>query len=108
MLLESVYAPMLEKNNIQYKIIDPNIIDEGEGVRLATMHRVKGLEFSHVIIAWVNEGIVPPKTLLNKMHVEVSRNDAILRERSLLYVAATRARDYLIVTSYGVRSSILN
>jgi mRNA-degrading endonuclease RelE of RelBE toxin-antitoxin system len=107
-LIESVYAPMLEKNNIQYKIIDPNIIDEGEGVRLATMHRVKGLEFSHVIIASVNEGIVPPKTLLNKMHDEVSRNDAILRERSLLYVAATRARDYLVVTSYGVRSSLLN
>lgn len=34
------------------------------GLRLATMHRVKGLEFDHIIIAGVNEGIVPLQMVL--------------------------------------------
>ncbi|EJR47000.1 MULTISPECIES: DEAD/DEAH box helicase [Bacillus cereus group] len=106
-LLESVYTPMLEKDNIPSVIIDTNVTDQGEGVRLATMHRVKGLEFSHVIIAAVNENIVPPKLLLDKAYDEISKQDVIQRERSLLYVAATRARDYLLVTSYGESSSVL-
>lgn len=107
-LLETIYAPMLAEDNIPYVIIDPQLNEQGEGVRLATMHRVKGLEFSHVVIASVNDEVVPPKTLLVNVHDEVSKNDVILRERSLLYVAATRARDYLLITSYGKCSSILN
>jgi len=31
------------------------------GLRLATMHRVKGLEFDYIIIAAVNDGIIPLK-----------------------------------------------
>jgi len=76
------------------------------GVRLATMHRVKGLEFAHVLIAGVNDGIVPLD--LTRFSVDDSElADTELRERSLLHVAATRARDTLTITSYGVRSRIL-
>ena len=38
---------------------------------------------------------------------QVSREEVELRERSLLYVAATRARDELLVTSYGEPSGFL-
>lgn len=106
-LLETVYAPMLHQDHIPYVIIDPQLSEQGEGVRLATMHRVKGLEFSRVVIASVNKGIAPPRHLLAKAHDEVAKEDVLMREKSLLYVAATRARDYLLITSYGERSSIL-
>lgn len=106
-LIKDVYEPFFNKEGILSVILNPNEIQQGEGIRLATMHRVKGLEFSHLIIASVNEGIMPPKNVLLKAADEVSRNDIIQRERSLLYVAATRARDYLVVTSYGAKSELL-
>jgi len=76
---------------------------DGPGVRLATMHRVKGLEFAHVLIAGVNEGIVP---FIYKDGEPLDKED-LLQERCLLHVAATRARDTLTVTSYGRPSSFL-
>lgn len=106
-LLSNVYEPMFKQENIPYVILDPNDPQQKPGVRLATMHRVKGLEFSQMIIASVNEGIVPPKQAIEKAADEVSKNDILQREKSLLYVAATRARDYLIITSYGEKSKLL-
>ncbi|WP_277679358.1 UvrD-helicase domain-containing protein [Gracilibacillus dipsosauri] len=106
-LIEDVYAPFFKKEGIASVILNPNDTNQGEGIRLATMHRVKGLEFSHMIIASVNAGIMPPKNVLVKAADEVSRIDIIQREKSLLYVAATRARDYLVVTSYGEKSELL-
>lgn len=106
-LIEDVYEPFFKKEGITSVILNPNETNQGDGIRLATMHRVKGLEFSHMIIASLNEGIMPPKNALEKAADEVSRNDIIQREKSLLYVAATRARDYLVVTSYGEQSELL-
>lgn len=77
--------------------------DEGAGVRLATMHRVKGLEFAHIFIAGVNEGIVP----FVHQYGDYPYEEDLLRERCLLHVAATRARDTLTVTSYGTPSPML-
>lgn len=106
-ILENIYVPMLKNNNIPHTILDPHLAEQGNGVRLATMHRVKGLEFSHVLIASVNQGVVPPKFALEKAYDEISKNDVMVRERSLLYVASTRARDYLLITSYGKKSLLL-
>jgi hypothetical protein len=74
--------------------------DAGEGVRLATMHRVKGLEFTHIFMVGVNEGILPNRHVL-------AEDEEALRERCLLHVAATRARDTLTITSYGRPSPFL-
>jgi superfamily I DNA/RNA helicase len=46
------------------------------GVRLATMHRVKGLEFDHVIIASVREGMVPPSV------VEMESEDPVVKREA--------------------------
>lgn len=77
--------------------------DAGDGVRFATMHRVKGLEFAHVLIAGVNEGVIPP----NYNGGEPPDEDQILLERCLLHVASSRARDTLTITSYGKPSPFL-
>ncbi len=77
------------------------------GIRLATMHRVKGLEFEHVIIVAANEGILPLKAAVVDAEDAVARRDAETGERSLLYVALTRARRSATITAYGPPSSLL-
>jgi len=69
-----------------------------EGVRLATMHRVKGLEFRHVFIADVNDGVIPLRQAVESSEDETERRATQASERALLHVAATRAINGLYVT----------
>lgn len=73
---------------------------------LVTMHSAKGLEFSRVVLFDVSEGSVPLPAALHGL-AGSDLEDAVLRERSLLYVAASRARDELVVTWAGKRSVLL-
>jgi superfamily I DNA/RNA helicase len=77
------------------------------GIRLATMHRVKGLEFEHVIVVAANEGVIPLKAAVVDAEDAVARRDAETGERSLLYVALTRARRSATITGYGQASPFL-
>jgi superfamily I DNA/RNA helicase len=77
------------------------------GVRIATMHRVKGLEFERVWLAEVSDGIVPPPGMLQHQADDTSRAEALLKERSLLYVAATRAKREAVVSWVGTPSELL-
>jgi superfamily I DNA/RNA helicase/mRNA-degrading endonuclease RelE of RelBE toxin-antitoxin system len=78
-----------------------------EGVRVATMHRVKGLEFDRIIVAGVNEGVLPDQVVLEATSDPAVRKDTEFRERALLYVAATRAKKEVVVTSFGRPSELL-
>jgi superfamily I DNA/RNA helicase len=81
-----------------------------EAVRLMTGHRAKGLEWSLVVVAGVQEGLWPDLRRRGSL-LEADRigrdglaepmNPAALlaEERRLFYVAATRARDRLVVTA---------
>lgn len=71
------------------------------GIRIATMHRVKGLEFDAVAVADVNPGTVPPKGKLEETTDVVSRHELCKQYRSLIYVALTRARKEALMA--GVR-----
>ncbi|MET4004291.1 superfamily I DNA/RNA helicase [Arthrobacter sp. UYCu511] len=71
-----------------------------------TMHAAKGLEFSKVILMGVSDASLPQKAALQNL-AESELDEALLRERSLLYVAATRARDELLVTWSGEPSVLL-
>lgn len=75
---------------------DPGI----DGIRFATMHRVKGLEFKAVFIVGANEGIMPQQ-VSGKSEDDTEIRIAQLSERSLFYVAASRARDALFVSCCG-------
>lgn len=79
-----------------------------EGVRLATMHAMKGLEFRAVSVLSVNEGAVPFAREITPREVDPLQHDADLRrERRLLFVACTRAREALSVTWSGTPSPFL-
>lgn len=71
-----------------------------------TMHRAKGMEFSRVLLFDVGGGSIPATYLLRGLS-EADRAEVLRKERSLLYVAATRARDQLVVMWSGEASSML-
>lgn len=71
------------------------------GVRLATMHRVKGLEFERVILAGVNDGEVPLRFALEDTEDATVRESREVQERALFYVACSRARQEVLVTTSG-------
>lgn len=99
--IEEDYGPALTRAGIPILYLQADTPeDAGSGVRLATMHRVKGLEFQHVIVAGVCDGIVPLERL-HKDADEGERAETEVQERCLFHVAASRARDTLTITGYG-------
>ncbi|MEU7599976.1 ATP-dependent DNA helicase [Streptomyces sp. NPDC041003] len=81
-----------------------------EAVRLMTAHRSKGLEWSLVVVAGVQEGLWPDLrrrgSLLEADRIgrdglaePLTPGALLAEERRLFYVAATRARDRLVVTA---------
>lgn len=96
----------LKRASLPTVVLDGTRIDSPEvpGVRLATMHRVKGLEFDRMVLASMNEGLVPLSRALDSKGDEVERDWAETEERALVYVAATRAKRELLVLSYGAPS----
>ena len=77
------------------------------GVRMATMHRIKGLEFDRIIIAGANEGTIPFDGAESRSSDSTVRVDSEINERALLYVSATRAKKEVVVTSFGKPSRLL-
>lgn len=73
-------------------------VDNGEFVTVATIHAVKGLEFPVVFIAACEETILPSAIALKE-----SEENGLEEERRLMYVAATRARERLYITSASQR-----
>lgn len=105
--LEERYLPLLRNAGIDAALIQPDEDAAAPGVRLATMHRVKGLEFPRVILASVHAGDMPLALPADALSDDAARRAHEDAERRLLYVAATRARDQLLVTGYGRECPLL-
>ncbi|MBW2117782.1 MAG: UvrD-helicase domain-containing protein [Deltaproteobacteria bacterium] len=76
---------------------DTDLGKKGESLTLSTVHSAKGLEWPVVFIIWVMEGRFPSaKAYSNPLDLE--------EERRLMYVAATRAKDQLIMCYPGQES----
>ncbi|TDT40029.1 UvrD-like helicase family protein [Streptomyces sp. BK208] len=79
-----------------------------EGVHVGTMYRFKGLEYRRMIIAGVQRGLVPRASVEALRRTDPARYQAeCKRARSLLFVAATRARDALTLVWHGEPSPLL-
>lgn len=94
----SEYAQWLASTGREAIKLDRDTSDNEDkaGVRVATMHRVKGLEFDAVIIA----GYRSPEHYADVYGAEEDAGvmlDNLTSERCLLHVAATRAKRYLMI-----------
>jgi len=80
----------------------------GEAVRVGTMHGMKGLEFQAVAVFGVSEGSVPPAAAVTPAATDpIAHQQDLQRERCLLFVACTRARDHLYISYSGTPSPFL-
>lgn len=75
-------------------------------LNLATMHRVKGLEFDAVFLASANQGMVPLSFVVNSASDAVARRQRENEERALVYVSLTRARKLAYVYCFGTLSEL--
>ncbi|GAC1677496.1 MAG: hypothetical protein PVS2B2_13910 [Candidatus Acidiferrum sp.] len=72
-------------------VSDSDSFEDKPGVTLITLHSTKGLEFDHVFLSGMEEGICPHSRA-------VSEEKGIEEERRLVYVGMTRARKSLTMT----------
>ncbi|MFJ6579555.1 UvrD-helicase domain-containing protein [Streptomyces sp. NPDC091368] len=78
------------------------------GVRLATLHAMKGLEFRNVAVLGVSAGAFPFPPAVTPAEVDQLQHETdMLTERCLVFVACTRAREELYVSFSGKGSSFL-
>jgi superfamily I DNA/RNA helicase len=83
---------------------------KGDGqIHVGTMHRFKGLEYQKLAIIGVSKGVIPRRAIERYRAEDPARFAREQRKaRSLIFVAATRARDTLAISWHGVPSPLLN
>jgi hypothetical protein len=82
--------------------------NDDRGICVGSMHGMKGLEFRVVAMVDVSASSVPPTiAVTSATEDEVAHRQDLQRERCLLYVAATRAREQLRVSWSGGPSKLL-
>ncbi|GAA3880558.1 UvrD-helicase domain-containing protein [Tessaracoccus defluvii] len=95
----------LGERGVEVRALEAGTVKPGYPVAL-TMHRAKGTEFARVLLFGLSKDSMP-MGLKAYDYDDEELSEAQLRERSLLYVAASRARDELVVTYSGTPSSLL-
>jgi ATP-dependent helicase/nuclease subunit A len=116
------FVDALKEETLDARSAEAPILEEGsDGVRLMTVHKAKGLEFPVVILADITARLTPyeanravdakrelcalrlggwaPRDLLDRLEQERGRDEA--EGERIAYVAATRARDLLVVAGVG-------
>ena len=91
-----------------FKILDEHVETHSGYVAVSTMHLAKGLEFRAVIVMACDDEVIPLQSRIETVGDEADLEEVYNTERHLLYVACTRARDQLLVTSGGPPSEFLD
>lgn len=99
---------MLARAQIPAAAIGPDGPRLHDAVHVGTMHRFKGLEYQKMIIAGICEGVVPQAYVGRYRTADPLRyRREMKRARSLLFVAATRARDSVVISWHRAPSPFL-
>jgi len=99
----------LQKEGFATRVINADESDDPSdpALRLATMHRVKGLEFDQVFLPGLDVAQMPYRFELDQRPDQLSRELFEQQERSLLHVAATRAKKRVVITYSGKPSPFI-
>ena len=96
------------KSGIPYQILDDKVETASGKVSVSTMHLAKGLEFRAVCVMACDDEIIPLQERIEMAGDDADLEEVYNTERHLLYVACTRARDQLLVTSGDSPSEFLD
>jgi mRNA-degrading endonuclease RelE of RelBE toxin-antitoxin system len=92
---------------LPYKVLDERNSDAGQ-LAICTMHLAKGLEFRSVAVMACDDEIIPLQERIESIGDDADLQEVYDTERHLLYVACTRARDHLLITSVEPGSEFLD
>jgi mRNA-degrading endonuclease RelE of RelBE toxin-antitoxin system len=96
-----------QRAEMKYKILDEHVETTSGYLSVSTMHLAKGLEFRAVGVMACDDEVIPLQERIETVTDESDLEDVYNTERHLLYVACTRARDHLLVTSTEPASEFL-
>lgn len=93
---------------LPFKVLDEHVETTPGQVSISTMHLAKGLEFRAVAVMACDDEIIPLQERIETVGDDADLQEVYDTERHLLYVACTRARDQLLVTSVEPASEFLD
>lgn len=97
-----------EAGGIPFKVLDDKVETVHGKSSIATMHLAKGLEFRAVAVMACDDEVIPQQKRIETVADDSDLEEVYNTERQLLYVACTRARDHLLVTSVTPASEFLD
>lgn len=98
----------VKASGLTFKVLDENVETTSGCVSISTMHLAKGLEFRAVAVMACDDEIIPLQERIETVGDDADLQEVYDTERHLLYVACTRARDHLFVTSVEPKSEFLD
>lgn len=98
----------VEESGIHFKVLDENVGSTSGHISISTMHLAKGLEFRAVVVMACDDEVIPLQERIDTVADDTDLEEVYNTERHLLYVACTRARDHLLVTSVDPASEFLD
>ena len=98
----------VSKAGLPFKVLDDHVETVHGHVSVSTMHLAKGLEFRAVAVMACDDEVIPLQERIESVADDADLEEVYNTERHLLYVACTRARDHLLVTSSGPASEFLD
>jgi len=98
----------VEKTGLLFKVLDEQVETTSGYVSISTMHLAKGLEFRAVVVMACDDEVIPLQERIETVGDDADLEDVYNTERQLLYVACTRARDFLLVTGVALASEFLD
>jgi mRNA-degrading endonuclease RelE of RelBE toxin-antitoxin system len=93
---------------LPYRVLDEHLDTVSGHASIGTMHLAKGLEFRTVVVMACDDEVIPFQERIETVGDEADLEEVYNTERHLLYVACTRARDHLLVTSVDPPSEFLD
>ena len=98
----------VEDAGLPFKVLDENLETTSGTISISTMHLAKSLEFRAVVVMACDDEVIPLQERIETVVDDSDLEEVYNTERHLLYVACTRARDHLLVTSVDPASEFLD
>jgi len=98
----------VNEGGMAFKILDEHVESTSGHISISTMHLAKGLEFRAVVVMACDDEVIPLQERIETVGDDADLQEVYETERHLLYVACTRARDYLLITSVKPASEFLD
>jgi superfamily I DNA/RNA helicase len=98
----------VKQAGLDLRVLDEHVETASGYVSVSTMHVAKGLEFRAVAVMACEDEVIPLQERIETVGDDADLQEVYETERHLLYVACTRARDHLLVTSGNTPSEFLD